>query len=192
MPEKTLDGQTAMTGKAVNASPWNVWKLVNFVLKRAVIAEVIAVLLFQVMFRVMIVQGTSMKPTLWEGDRLFLNYLCYEPAYGDLVSFKNEERGYLVKRVIGMPGDTIEVRDSVVYRNGEPLEEDYIAQGYFGCGDMTGPVTVEEGHVFVMGDNRPDSYDSRSTGVGQVSEDDIVGGAVFRVRLSPFRLQASG
>ena len=93
-----------------------------------------------------------------------------------------------MKRIIGMPGDTIEVKNSVVYRNGEPLEEDYIAQGYFGCGEMTGPVTIEEGHVFVMGDNRPDSYDSRFAGVGQVSADDIIGGVVCRLFPLPFRL----
>ena len=157
-----------------------------------VLAAAIAAILFKVIFNLGIVNGSSMSPTLNDGDVLLLDRLLYEPEYNDIVVFKNEERGTLVKRIIGMPGDTIEVKNSVVYRNGEPLEEDYIAQGYFGCGEMTGPVTIEEGHVFVMGDNRPDSYDSRFTGVGQVSEDDIVGGAVFRVRLSPFCLQASG
>lgn len=153
-----------------------------------VLAAAIAAILFKVIFNLGIVNGSSMSPTLNDGDVLLLDRLLYEPEYNDIVVFKNEERGTLVKRIIGMPGDTIEVKNSVVYRNGEPLEEDYIAQGYFGCGEMTGPVTIEEGHVFVMGDNRPDSYDSRFAGVGQVSADDIIGGVVCRLFPLPFRL----
>ena len=167
-------------------SPAHNFKVVRILLNDVIIALVISVLLFKIIFNVSIVHGTSMNPTLHEGDYLLINHLFYQPEYHDIVVFKNEERGILVKRIIGMPGDTIEIRDSVVYRNGEPLEEDYIYDGYFGAGDMTGPVTVEEGHIFVMGDNRPDSYDSRYYGVGQVSEDAILGGAI--VRVIPFSL----
>lgn len=167
-------------------SPAHNFKIVRILLNDIIIALVLSVLLFKIIFNVSIVSGTSMNPTLHDGNLLLLNHLFYEPEYNDIVVFENEERGLLVKRIIGMPGDTIEIHNSVVYRNGVPLEEDYIHNGYFGPGDMTGPVTVEDGHIFVMGDNRPDSYDSRYNGVGQVSEDLILGGAILRVY--PFSL----
>lgn len=167
-------------------SPAHNFKIVRILLNDIIIALVLSVLLFKIIFNVSIVSGTSMNPTLHDGNLLLLNHLFYEPEYNDIVVFENEERGLLVKRIIGMPGDTIEIHNSVVYRNGVPIEEDYIHNGYFGPGDMTGPVTVEDGHIFVMGDNRPDSYDSRYNGVGQVSEDLILGGAILRVY--PFSL----
>lgn len=182
-PEEEKDNKTVL---AEDWSPAHNFKIVRILLNDIIIALVLSVLLFKIIFNVSIVSGTSMNPTLHDGNLLLLNHLFYEPEYNDIVVFENEERGLLVKRIIGMPGDTIEIHDSVVYRNGVPIEEDYIHNGYFGPGDMTGPVTVEDGHIFVMGDNRPDSYDSRYNGVGQVSEDLILGGAILRVY--PFSL----
>lgn len=182
-PEEEKDNKTVL---AEDWSPAHNFKIVRILLNDIIIALVLSVLLFKIIFNVSIVSGTSMNPTLHDGNLVLLNHLFYEPEYNDIVVFENEERGLLVKRIIGMPGDTIEIHNSVVYRNGVPLEEDYIHNGYFGPGDMTGPVTVEDGHIFVMGDNRPDSYDSRYNGVGQVSEDLILGGAILRVY--PFSL----
>ena len=182
-PEEEKDNKTVL---AEDWSPAHNFKIVRILLNDIIIALVLSVLLFKIIFNVSIVSGTSMNPTLHDGNLLLLNHLFYEPEYNDIVVFENEERGLLVKRIIGMPGDTIEIHNSVVYRNGVPIEEDYIHNGYFGPGDMTGPVTVEDGHIFVMGDNRPDSYDSRYNGVGQVSEDLILGGAILRVY--PFSL----
>ena len=181
--EEEKDNKTVL---AEDWSPAHNFKIVRILLNDIIIALVLSVLLFKIIFNVSIVSGTSMNPTLHDGNLLLLNHLFYEPEYNDIVVFENEERGLLVKRIIGMPGDTIEIHNSVVYRNGVPIEEDYIHNGYFGPGDMTGPVTVEDGHIFVMGDNRPDSYDSRYNGVGQVSEDLILGGAILRVY--PFSL----
>ena len=182
-PEEEKDNKTVL---AEDWSPAHNFKIVRILLNDIIIALVLSVLLFKIIFNVSIVSGTSMNPTLHDGNLLLLNHLFYEAEYNDIVVFENEERGLLVKRIIGMPGDTIEIHNSVVYRNGVPIEEDYIHDGYFGPGDMTGPVTVEDGHIFVMGDNRPDSYDSRYNGVGQVSEDLILGGAILRVY--PFSL----
>ena len=182
-PEEEKDNKMVL---AEDWSPAHNFKIVRILLNDIIIALVLSVLLFKIIFNVSIVSGTSMNPTLHDGNLLLLNHLFYEPEYNDIVVFENEERGLLVKRIIGMPGDTIEIHNSVVYRNGVPLEEGYIQNGYFGPGDMTGPVTVEDGHIFVMGDNRPDSYDSRYNGVGQVSEDLILGGAILRVY--PFSL----
>ena len=182
-PEEEKDNKTVL---AEDWSPAHNFKIVRILLNDIIIALVLSVLLFKIIFNVSIVSGTSMNPTLHDGNLLLLNHLFYEPEYNDIVVFENEERGLLVKRIIGMPGDTMESHNTGVYRNGVPLEEDYMQNGYCGPGDMTGPVTVEDGHIFVMGDNRPDSYDSRYNGVGQVSEDLILGGAILRVY--PFSL----
>ena len=88
----------------------------------------------------------------------------------------------MIKLVIGVAGDTIEIKNGKVYRNGEVLEEDYVYGGVT-PGEM-GPVVVSENHVFVMGDNRPVSLDSRDAAVGEVALEDIFGRADFR--LFPF------
>ena len=136
----------------------------------ALLAVLIAL---HILFPVCRVNGTSMEPSVHDGSIILSTSRVDNLDYEDIVIFPNVYRGNLVKRVIGLPGDTIEIRDSVVFRNGEPLDESYISQGYFGPFDLTGPVTVEEGHVFVLGDNRPDSLDSRSSLVGQVPIDTI-------------------
>jgi signal peptidase I len=127
-----------------------------------------------------VVNGTSMQPTLQNGDRLLINkftFLFNTPKKGDVITFRdpsNPER-YLVKRVIGLPGDTIEIRNGVLYVNGVAVKEPYI-----NCriedGDF-GPVRVKKGTVFVMGDNRHRfaSRDSRYDSVGLVPFDLIDG-----------------
>lgn len=140
-----------------------------------------------------IVQEHSMENTLQNGNYLILLRTAYkfgnEPKYGDIVVFKsdiiNEENNkpkLLIKRVIAKGGDTVAIRDGVVYRNGEALQEPYTKDGYTnGAMDET---TVPEGDLFLCGDNRLVSLDSRSSDVGFVSEDRLVGKAVLR--LFPF------
>ncbi len=134
-----------------------------------------------------------MEDTLHENNYLILNKLAYinkeHPEYGDIIVFKSDlekEDGsgtkLLNKRVIGVEGDTISVLDGVVYRNGEAISEDYIKDQYTD-GEVT-EIQVPKDEVFVMGDNREVSLDSRSDLVGTVSEESIVGKAV--VRLYPF------
>lgn len=117
-----------------------------------------------------VVNGTSMEPTLQDGDRLLINkfyFVVNTPHRGDVVTFKDpKEKGrYLVKRVVGVPGDVVEVRDSVLYVNGEEVSEPYIdtniEDGNYG------PVEVKEETVFVMGDNRH-KYASRDSRYGSV------------------------
>lgn len=156
-------------------------EILKNLVKPIIAAATIALLLFKIIFHVVVVHGTSMEPSFHSGDILILNHLTYEPDFGDIVVFKHGDRDILIKRIIGLPGDSLEIQDSTVIRNGKALEEDYIIDGVFGDGDMTGPVIVENGHIFVLGDNRPDSYDSRHSGVGQVADDDILGGVVFRL-----------
>lgn len=124
-------------------------------------------------FEFSVVNGTSMEPTLKNGDRLFINkwyFMISEPNKGDVITFEDpREKGrYLVKRVVGVPGDTIEIVKGALYVNGEPIHEAYvdaeIEDGNFG------PVKVKPGTVFVMGDNRHKnaSRDSRSESIGLV------------------------
>lgn len=137
-----------------------------------------------------LVNGESMVPTLKPRDYLLMNRIAYKkemPAYGDVIVFESalkDERDKnkdLVKRVIGIEGDHIVVNDGYVWRNTELLEETYINDGVTD-GDID--IIVPEGHIFVMGDNRLNSTDSRSELVGPVDVDKIMG-KVF-IRLFPF------
>lgn len=148
-----------------------------------------------------VVMGSSMEPTLKENDRLLVIQGFYEPNYGDIVALWadnlfNGETGtqgeLIVKRIIGLPGDEIDINavSGVVYRNGEPLREDYIMETIDpDClGNIHYPVTVEDNCVFVLGDNRNHSTDSRYGKndntpyyVGNVDMRYIVGKAVYRI-----------
>jgi signal peptidase I len=140
-------------------------------------AIVIAVLINLFLAQATRVYGSSMEPNLYTDQRLVVekvSYRLHAPRRGDVVVLRMPERGpeLLIKRVIALPGETIEVRDGQVYINGESLEEPYVSQRTSG---KSTPVTVPEGHVFVMGDNRGASNDSRS--FGPVALERIVGRA---------------
>ena len=135
-----------------------------------------------------IVSGQSMYPTLENKDYLFINKLAYkaeEPKRGDILVFKTQlldtksnKKKDLVKRVIALPGEHIVIQNSKVYINGKFLDEDYI-KNVDTLGDVD--MIVPENEMFVMGDNRPASQDSRSYEIGTVSIDDIVGKVSLRV-----------
>ena len=114
------------------------------------------------------VEGDSMLPNLHNGEYILVNkvdYLLHPPQRGDIVVFKSAEGGDedLIKRVIGLPGDEVQVRDGVVFVNGERWNEPYV-NDEFPDRSFFGPTTVPEGKVFVMGDNRANSRDSRFFG----------------------------
>lgn len=152
------------------------------------IAVAIGLFLNNFVFTLVQVSGDSMTDTLQDGDRLFLisRYLS-KPDNGDIVVFFPEEdtKPY-IKRVIATEGQTVEVEfdhmtgQQRVYVDGEMLEEDYVRSFYTNYGNMEYPLTVEEDHVFVMGDNRPNSHDSRQDDVGQVSLKTVRGKVLFR------------
>ena len=130
------------------------------------------------------VQGSSMIPTLHTGDKLLIEKVVYRfalPSRGDVIvcTYDNYPDVY-VKRVIGLPGDTLEIKDGYLHINGEMVEEPYLDPSVYPL-ENYGPVTIEEGHVFVMGDNRGRSLDSTSSSVGQISLDNIIGCARLKV-----------
>jgi signal peptidase I len=129
-----------------------------------------------------LVEGSSMYPTLNDRERLFVNKLVYrfrEPRRGEIVVFRYpaNPRKNFIKRVIGIPGDTVSIRGGQVFVNGVPLDEPYINEPMYGT--YSG-VVVPEDTVFVLGDNRNNSQDSRDRSVGFVPYMNIVGEAFVR------------
>lgn len=132
--------------------------------------------------RAFTVDGPSMMPTLNHGERLLVDKISYrfaEPSRGEIVVFKYPANPseHFIKRVVGLPGDEVEVANGIVKVNGKVVEEDYISapprQGF-------SPKVVPEGHYFVLGDNRNNSQDSRDSRVGFVPEELLVGRAIWR------------
>lgn len=170
-------------------------KWIQHILRNYVSIIVIVFILFKVIFEVCLVRGSSMYPTYKNGDVVLIMRLYKAPVRGNVVvaritpreGHEGEVSTTLLKRIIAVAGDTIEVdkANQQVILNGEILDEPYIKAGYFRDGDMNGSVTVPEGYVFVMGDNRPNSTDSRYDAVGLVSEKEIVGTILFRIFHSP-------
>ena len=146
----------------------------------------IILVLFTFCVRVVIVNGSSMFSTLAHGDCLLLlnRPLCGQLEQGDIVvasmdRFKNGEA--IVKRVIATEGQTVDIdfRAGIVYVDGVALEEDYIYSPTHMSEGVEFPLVVREGCVFLMGDNRGDSRDSRAPEIGQVDEREILGQVVF-------------
>ena len=150
------------------------------------LAVIIIVLLL--LFRVVIVSGPSMYDTLWDGDWLLvLSSVFYqEPEYGDIIvasqdSFNDGEP--IIKRVIATEGQKVDIDfdAGIVYVDGTALEEDYTYTPTNIQEGMSFPLVVEEGCIFVMGDNRNSSKDSRNPEIGLIDKREVLGKAVFLV-----------
>lgn len=146
------------------------------------------IIVFLMLFRVVVVSGASMYQTLMDGDYLLLvnRHFCSAPAQGDVVvASKTDFRGGdpIIKRVIATQGQTVDIDfyTGSVYVDGVLLNEPYIYGPTVNPEGMTFPLTVEEGHVFVMGDNRPNSKDSRDPEIGLIDTREIMGKAVFLI-----------
>lgn len=156
------------------------------------IALVVVVVIRMFLFTTYSVDGLSMDPTFEEGDRVIVNKFIYDIAdveRDDIVVFDSHNDAAYVKRIIGVPGDNVEMRDRVVYVNGEPIEEDYVVhQGETYMDNFTleslgvEEETIPEGQYLVLGDNRPISRDSRDFGL--ITEEDIIG--EVQLRFWPF------
>ncbi|MCI0621994.1 MAG: signal peptidase I [Acidobacteria bacterium] len=151
-------------------------------LKDILLAVVIAFLMVVFLYQPVKVEGTSMQPELLDQERIFVNKFVYhfeEIHRGDIVVFwypKDPSKSF-IKRVLGVPGDVVSIREGQVYINGQLVEERYVPRGYQDA-DSYPSVRVRDGHYYVLGDHRNASNDSRSWGL--VPRKYIYGKAVFR------------
>jgi signal peptidase I len=154
--------------------------------KALVIAVILALLIRSFLFESYVVDGDSMLPNLHDGERLIVNKISYTfgmPQRGDMVVFHATEDKDFIKRVIAVPGDTIELINDELTINGKRYDEPYLKnviesakmQGSSYNDRSFGPIEVPEGHVVVFGDNRPNSHDSRD--LGPIPLEKVVGRA---------------
>ncbi|MDD2296146.1 MAG: signal peptidase I [Eubacteriales bacterium] len=169
-------------GLSENAKEW---------IKDILVAVVVSIVILQ-FIKPTIVREHSMENTLKENDYILVSRQAYalfgDPESGDIVVFRSALKTpagkdkLLVKRIIAVPGDTVAIEDGWVILNGEALEEPYTKDGY--TASELEEVTVPEGYLFAMGDNRQNSMDSRDSRVGMIPLEDVLGKAFFR--LYPF------
>lgn len=138
------------------------------------------------LFRNASVTGNSMEPTLNHGDMVILNRLSYQfisPEAGDIVAFpyQGNPSEVFIKRVVGVPGDIVDLRNNQFLINGNPLDDSFSQDLVLALGDVNFPITVEENRFFVLGDNRNGSKDSRFASVGNVPERDMMGKVLVRI-----------
>jgi signal peptidase I len=176
-------------------------------LETALISVFVVAFIFTFLFRVAVVKGTSMEETLFDGDKLIVNKLFYTPKTLDIIVIDNVyaylfaddteqeiiskpgidndlNEKYIVKRVIATGGQTVDIdfAESVVYVDGKALEDEYVTcEWHNNLNAFNYPIVIPEGYVYVLGDNRAVSNDSRSPEVGLVKVEDIIGHCVFRI-----------
>src|SRR3954470_15173545 len=157
----------------------------------AVVAIGVALLLRTFVVQQFAVDGQSMMGTLHSGDRVIVNKLSYDfhdPRHGDIVVLEDPNGSFqerdLIKRVVGLPGETVEYKGCQLFIDGQRVSEPYLDPALVTtdrCGIPQVPVEVAAGHVFVMGDNRDASLDSRIGSIGQIPYDHLIGRAVVIV-----------
>lgn len=156
------------------------WKIIKNTISTLIIIAAIAVLITTLVLPVLQIAGTSMEPTLNNSDIVVLLKIS-KLDYGDLCGFSYSNK-ILIKRVIAMPGDTIVMDESGnVYVNGEMIDEPYVTDKGLGECDIEFPFTVPENTYFLMGDHRTTSIDSRSSVIGCIPMEQIVGKLFIRV-----------
>ncbi|MBU5334199.1 signal peptidase I [Anaerocolumna aminovalerica] len=130
--------------------------------------------------------GVSMSPTLVDQDKIIINKFAYKfnkPERFDIIVFKqsgNEHSYYNIKRIIGLPGETINITDGNVYVNGELLEEPMVIEPITNSGLAAEEITLDKNEYFVLGDNRNNSEDSRFANIGNILSNEIIGKAWIR------------
>lgn len=150
-----------------------------------VVALIACVMLFTFFGRVIDVVGRSMVPTLQNGDKIIITRLAGDYEAGDIVVLQKSTYGPspIVKRIIATEGQTVDIdfEMGIVYVDGHPLVEPYTNEPTYDRQDFEGPQVVPEGCVFVLGDNRNNSQDSRESTIGMVDTRHILGKVVFRI-----------
>lgn len=131
--------------------------------------------------------GQSMADTIYSGDNILVNRFIYavtDPKPNDIVVFKpngNEKSHLYIKRVIGVPGDTVQIINGIVYVNGEVFSEAVSVSSIEEAGIAAEPITLQKDEYFVLGDNRNNSEDSRFANIGNVKKEYIIGKVWFRI-----------
>lgn len=155
---------------------------------------ILAALAVTAVFTVMTVRGSGMEPVLYDGDKVLINKLAYaksaagdapgeEPSVGDIIAFRSSvygeegEGSILVRRAAGAPGDTVEIKNDMFYLNDKPYDE-YMKEAV-SMDDMA-KVKLKDGEVFVLGDNRSTSMDSRNEAIGVLKIEECVGKVVLK------------
>lgn len=189
-----LNGQPLPSKEEVEQELWRTkkWETFRRILKNTIlsliVAAAIAVLIFTIFFPTHRITSDSMEPTL-SRDQLVVCCNWGEPQYGDIIAFYYNNV-ILVKRIIGKAGDVINIDgEGNVTRNDVPLDEPYVRSLALGECDIKLPFVVPEKQYFVIGDNREISIDSRSTLIGCVVDEKVIGRVVFRIwKLKDFGL----
>lgn len=160
-------------------------------LKAILIAVVIVFVVREFLMTPSIVKGESMMPNLQDGDRIIISKITSINRFDEVAFHSPDADENYVKRVIGVPGDAVKMENDILYVNGEPYDEPYLKSfkeavnegqsltGDFSLEELTGETVVPEGELFVLGDNRRVSRDSRSFGL--ISEESVIGDVVFRI-----------
>lgn len=187
VPDENNDGKTSKKKGFVS----DIFEWLDVV----VTSVVIVVVIFTFIFRIVAINGHSMNNTLFDGERVVITNMFYEPKKGDIVVIsRNTENSSvagsyeepIIKRVIATEGDTVDIdfESGIVYVNNEALDEPYTKEPTYRKADVQFPLVVKENCVFVLGDNRNDSKDSRTSEIGDnglVDVKYIVGHATLRV-----------
>lgn len=176
--------------RVAGADSGDLWGELRSLLRDVIFAGVIAILIVGFVVQPVRVEGQSMMPKLHDQDRIFVNKFIYplrewigdkEPIKrGDIVVllYPDDPSKSYIKRVVGLPGEEVNVENGRLYINGMQIDEPYLDSEYFSSDSMPGSVHIKEHHYFVMGDNRRNSSDSRYWGL--VPEKYIYGKAIFR------------
>ena len=144
------------------------------------------VLVFSIGMRTSVI-GVSMEPGLYNGQEILINHFLYKivsPKRGDVIVFLpngNQNTHYYVKRVVGLPGETVQIKDESLYINGDLVEEDEGYDKMADAGITENEITLGSDEYFVLGDNRNNSEDSRSGNIGPIKRDNIIGKAWFHM-----------
>ena len=155
-------------------------KVLKSTMSSLIVVAAIAVLIATLALPVLQIQGSSMEPTL-NDEEIVVLLKTSRLKRGELCCFSYQNK-LLIKRVIGVPGDRISMdQEGYVYLNGEKIDEPYILDRALGECDITFPVNIHDNHYFILGDHRSTSIDSRSSVVGLVTDEQIVGRIFFKI-----------